>query len=110
MAPAGDYSQPSEMVSGSVLGFRTGQGRYANRSGLGRSLDVLVNDTGKVWCARLVSGHPMLASSAINAAKDWTFYPKKKDGKPVWFYGHLRFHYSSGESTKGENPCTAAHW
>ena len=74
------------------------------------SVDILVNDTGKVWCARLVSGHPMLASSAINAAKDWTFQPKKKDGKPVWFYGHLRFHYSSGESTKGENPCTVAHW
>ena len=73
------------------------------------SVDILVNDTGKVWCIRLVSGHPMLATSAINAAKDWSFRPKKKDGKPVWFYGHLRFHYSSGDSTKGENPCTVAH-
>ena len=74
------------------------------------AVDILVNDTGKVRCVRLVSGHPMLASSAINAAKDWTFQPKNKDGKPMWFYGHLRFHYSSGESTKGENPCIVAHW
>jgi len=57
------------------------------------SVDILVNDNGKVWCARLVNGHPMLASSAINAAKDWTFRPMKQEGKAVWFYGHLRFHF-----------------
>jgi TonB family protein len=74
------------------------------------SVDILVNDTGKVSCVRLVSGHPLLATSAINAAKDWSFQPKMKDAKPVWFYGHLRFHYSSSESAKGENPCTVAHW
>ena len=84
-------------------------GRMARTEGY-VSVDILVNGTGKVWCVRLVSGHPILASSAINAAKDWTFQPKKKDGKPLWFYGHLRFHYSSGESTKDENPCTVAHW
>src|SRR5690348_7853789 len=53
--------------------------------------DILVNDTGKVSGVRLVSGHPMLASSAINAAKGWTFRPMKHDGKAVWFHGHLRF-------------------
>ena len=74
------------------------------------SVDILVNDKGKVWCVQLVSGHPMLASSAINAAKDWTFRPKKHDGKPVWFHGHLRFHFSTGETEKNENPCTVAHW
>ncbi len=73
-------------------------------------VDILVKDTGEVQCVGLVSGHPMLASSAINAAKDWTFQPKKKDGKPAWFYGHLRFRYSSGGSLKGESPCTVAHW
>jgi len=73
-------------------------------------VDILVNDTGKVWCARLVSGHPLLASSAINAAKDWTFRPMKQEGKAVWFYGHLRFHFSSGEIKKDENPCTVEGW
>jgi len=74
------------------------------------SVDILVNDQGKVWCVRLVSGHPMLASSAINAAKDWTFQPKKHNGKVVWFYGHLRFHFSTGKTEKTENSCTVAHW
>lgn len=74
------------------------------------SVDILVNDKGEVWCVRLVSGHPMLASSAINAAKDWTFRPMKQEGEEVWFYGHLRFHFSTGEIKKDENPCTVAHW
>lgn len=74
------------------------------------SVDILVNDTGEVSCVRLVSGHPMLASSAINAAKDWTFRPMKQDGKAVWFYGHLRFLFSTGETKKDENPCTVAGW
>jgi TonB family protein len=73
------------------------------------SVDILVNDKGEVWCARLVSGHPMLASSAINAAKDWAFRPMKQEGKAVWFYGHLRFHFSTGDIKKDENPCTVAH-
>lgn len=74
------------------------------------SVDILVNDMGKVWCDRLVRGHPMLASSAIDAAKVWTFRPMKQNGKSVWFYGHLRFHFSTGEVKKDENPCTVAGW
>jgi len=73
-------------------------------------VDILVNDKGKVWCVRLVSGHPMLASSAINAAKEWTFQPKRQEGKTVWFYGHLGFHFSTDKTNKDENPCTVAHW
>jgi TonB family protein len=73
-------------------------------------VDILVNDRGKVWCARPISGSPLLATSAIDAAKDWTFQPKKRNGKAVWFYGHLRFHFSTGEVKKNENPCTVAHW
>jgi TonB family protein len=56
-------------------------------------VDILVNDKGTVCCALLVSGHPLLATSAIDAAKNWTFRPKERDGKGVWFYGHLRFHF-----------------
>jgi outer membrane biosynthesis protein TonB len=52
----------------------------------------------------------MLAGSAVDAAKDWTFQPKKQNGKNVSFYGHLRFRFSTGATWKGENPCTVAHW
>ena len=74
------------------------------------SLDFLVNDKGEVWCVLLNHGHPLFASSALSAAKDWTFRPTKQDGKAVWFYGHLRFHFSTGYIQKDENPCTVARW
>jgi len=73
-------------------------------------VDILVNQQGKVACVQLIQGHPMLASSAIDAAKDWAFRPMKKGRQAVSFYGHLAFHFSTGEIAKDENPCTVAHW
>jgi TonB family protein len=72
-------------------------------------VDILVDEKGRVACAQLVSGHPMLAGSAIDAAKNWTFRPKQQRGRAVSFYGHLRFHFSTGPISKSENPCTVAH-
>lgn len=72
-------------------------------------VDILVNDKGKVWCARIVSGHPLLTTSAIHAVKNWTFRLERQSGKPVWFYGHLRFHFTN-HTNNPENPCTVAHW
>jgi TonB family protein len=59
-------------------------------------VDILVDEKGQVACAQLISGHPLVAGSAIDAAKDWTFRPKKQRGRAVSFYGHLRFHFSTG--------------
>jgi TonB family protein len=73
-------------------------------------VDILVDEKGQVACAQLISGHPLVAGSAIDAAKDWTFRPKKQRGRAVSFYGHLRFHFSTGPTSKSENPCTVAHW
>lgn len=73
-------------------------------------LDLLVDEKGKVTCIRVVSGHPMVTAPAIDAAKKWTFHPKKQGGKNVSFYGHLQFHFSTGEISESENPCTVAHW
>jgi TonB family protein len=73
-------------------------------------IDILVDRKGKVACAELITGHPLLAGSAIHAAKDWTFLPRKQNGKDVSFYGHLRFHFSTGQTVKSENPCVVAHW
>jgi TonB family protein len=74
------------------------------------SVDILVDEKGKVVCVRLIKGHPLGASSAIEAAKNWVFRPKTERGKSVSFYGHLRFHFSTGPTAKNENPCTVAHW
>ncbi len=73
-------------------------------------IDVLVDDNGKVSCARVVSGHPLLFGSAIEAVKDWTFRPKRQHGRDVWFYGRLRFHIVDGGTKNAERSCTVARW
>lgn len=70
------------------------------------TVDILVNDKGHVFCVQRVSGHPMLAGSAMDAAKEWTFSPKTQNGHEVWFYGHLRFRFSA--ATTAKNSCTLA--
>ena len=73
-------------------------------------VDILVNEKGSVSCARVVSGHPLLFGSAIEAVKEWTFRPKRQSGKTVWFYGHLRFHFVHGGTGDGESSCTVGRW
>lgn len=73
-------------------------------------VDILVDEKGQVACARLISGHPLLAGSAIDAARSWIFRPRKQKGQSVSFYGHLRFHFSTGTVGDSEDPCTVAHW
>lgn len=63
---------------------------------------VKVNAEGKVACARKISGHPLLEAGLMEAAKQWSFKPLKKDGKPVAFVGLLAFTFkSSGEVSLG---------
>ena len=63
---------------------------------------VKVNAEGKVECARKISGHPIFEAALMEAAKQWSFKPLKKDGKPVAFVGLLAFTFkSSGEVSLG---------
>ena len=73
-------------------------------------VDILVNERGKVACVQFIHGHPILASSAIDAAKSWTFRPMKQAGKAVSFYGHMTFTFSTSGYPKGESACIVAHW
>src|SRR5260370_6061037 len=43
---------------------------------------VLVNETGRVTCVHLISGHPILIGSAIEAARQWVFRPVTQNGRP----------------------------
>ncbi len=44
-------------------------------------LQVLVSSQGKVREAHVLSGHPILAASALRSVRDWVFHPlKTKDG------------------------------
>jgi TonB family protein len=74
------------------------------------TVNILVDRKGQVACAHLIQGHPLLAASAIEAAKEWTFRPMEQSGKSVSFYGHLSLRFSTSLTEQDENPCTVAHW
>jgi TonB family protein len=46
-------------------------------------LNILIDKRGNVVRARLVSGHPMLVQSAIDAVKRWKYKPYLLNGLPV---------------------------
>ena len=46
-------------------------------------LDILIDETGAVRDVKVISGHPMVASSAMEAIKQWKYKPFEIDGKPT---------------------------
>ncbi len=42
-----------------------------------------ITQEGKVADVRVLSGHPLLAASAVDAVRQWEFEPAEKDGKRV---------------------------
>jgi len=71
---------------------------------------VLVNEAGGVTCVQLISGHPLLIGSAIEAARQWIFRPVTQNGRTVSAYGVLAFHYSTAGAEKPLRSCLDAHW
>jgi TonB family protein len=83
--------------------------RQARLDGFVR-IGVLVNETGHVSCAHMISGHPILIGSAIEAARQWVFRPVIQQGRPMSVYGILAFHYSTSGVGKSRRSCLDAHW
>jgi TonB family protein len=44
---------------------------------------IVVNETGDVDSAEVISGNPVLAAAAVDAVKQWKFKPFIKNGQPV---------------------------
>lgn len=58
------------------------------------SVQILVDEKGKVVSASAVSGHPLLRAAAVDAAKKAEFSPTLLAGKPVKVSGVLTFNFT----------------
>jgi TonB family protein len=56
-----------------------------------------VSETGDVEGVDVISGDPMLAKSAVDAAKKWKFKPFIKDGKPIRVSTKIPFDFAFSE-------------
>lgn len=68
--------------------------RNANASGM-VVVRVLVDEDGDVESARAVSGHPLLQASAVAAARQAKFPPRRRAGKRVKVLGVLQYTFTS---------------
>jgi TonB family protein len=56
-------------------------------------IQVVVDEEGKVIAAQAVSGHPLLQSAAVKAAREALFAPTLLDGRPVKIAGVLTYNF-----------------
>jgi TonB family protein len=63
-------------------------------------VEVKVDEEGKVIAAKALTGHKLLRSAAIEAAKGWRFTPTQLSGKPVKVVGTITFVFKDVEATK----------
>lgn len=70
-------------------------------------VEVTINEEGKVFSARALSGHPLLKESAVAAALGWTFSPTQLQGVPVKVIGTITFNFHLDESTSASNELEA---
>ena len=54
---------------------------------------VIINEEGMVIAAAAISGHPLLQSACVSAARDAEFAPTLIDGKPVKVTGVIKYEF-----------------
>jgi TonB family protein len=94
-------SKTSRTVSGGVLNGKAISlpppayppiARAAHASGT-VTVQVLVDEEGKVVTAHAVSGHPLLQAAAVQAARQAKFAPTKLSGQPVKVSGVIVYNF-----------------
>ncbi len=56
-------------------------------------VEIVIDEEGNVVSARAVSGHPLLQSSAVEAAREAKFTPTRLEGQPVKVKGSLTYNF-----------------
>jgi TonB family protein len=67
------------------------------------AVKVVVSETGDVESAEVVSGDPILAESALDAAKKWKFKPFIRNGKAVKASTKLPFDFAFSDKVEDTN-------
>lgn len=67
--------------------------RHARAAGM-VSVEVVIDETGKVISARAISGSPLLRDAAVRAATRARFSPTKLSGQPVKITGVVNYNFS----------------
>ncbi|MBL8150197.1 MAG: TonB family protein [Blastocatellia bacterium] len=57
-------------------------------------IELTIDEEGSVKMARIISGHPVLQKTALEAARKWKFNPTVLNGTPVKVQGILTFRFS----------------
>ncbi|MBX3267861.1 MAG: energy transducer TonB [Acidobacteria bacterium] len=57
------------------------------------TIGILIDPCGRVYEAKKVSGHPLLVSNSINAARRSSFSPVTLSGKPIWVQGIIVYNF-----------------
>ena len=61
------------------------------------AVEVIVSPEGRVESARVVSGHPLFARDALEAARGWRFQPTLLNNVPVRVTGVITFVFRIGD-------------
>lgn len=61
-------------------------------------IDVTISESGDVTTVKIIGGHPMLVTSAVDAAKKWKYKPFENDGKPIQVITEVELNFPGGMS------------
>ncbi len=71
-------------------------------------LRITVDTAGRVAEARVVSGHPLLSTAAVEAVKKWRYTPVVLNGRPVKTEGTVMLNFHLTAPARGTDPSTPA--
>jgi len=57
------------------------------------TVEMIIDEEGKVIAAQAISGHPLLQAAALKAARETRFDPTLLDGKPVKVLGAFTYNF-----------------
>jgi TonB family protein len=57
-------------------------------------VEVTIDEEGKVFAARAITGHALLKDAAVEAARGWTFTPTQLSGVPIKVIGTITFNFT----------------